>query len=340
VLPPNRHSDIDSLLSFAEPPLEIASGIELATKEPEKDDEAPAPEFIEDLTAVDTQVFLLFRAMVTVPDDLVVLMPDRMHPDRYFEIFRRRLEQNFGFENKMELASCRQVTSDLCLVSDTIVDLNASHVSPWVEVRWAEIRTLYPVRFDSKETLPIIPGARKLTEAELIEYFLSGREPWNIDGAPFDHRQPTGGSISTASEETGQILSYFIRHFVEALPGLEAEVKQATYSAPALSAALRGPTGVIELAKRVASSLAVETNNGNPSKTVTSIGFQLLEIILVLQRCRAAAPNTEVGQILEDGIEECERLLEEVIRAHRELDDGLFLEYRKRLLAEVGREQN
>ena len=49
--------------------------------------------------------------------------------------------------------------------------------------------------------------------------------------------------------DTRRILAYFIRRFVQAIPGIEAEVRGAAYSRAALEAALRGPTSPLELAE-------------------------------------------------------------------------------------------
>lgn len=122
---------------------------------------------------------------------------------------------------------------------ETVVDGNANrtieNVSTWVEVRWAGECAYYPVRFEEKTSLPRVPGARRATEGELLEYFLLGREPWTVNSgdspsAPADIGGPEG------PVDTRYILSYFIRKCVEALPGLEAEILRAVHSMPALRA--------------------------------------------------------------------------------------------------------
>jgi hypothetical protein len=134
------------------------------------------------------------------------------------------------------------------------------------------------VRFDEKATLPLLLVGRRPTEGELIEYFLLGHEP--------DYGGESNGSAGNqallptadAAIDTRRILAYFMRRFVQAIPGIEAEIARASYSRTALEAALRGPTGALELAERAFASLQKLPGPDEPVKTPTAVGFQLVEI--------------------------------------------------------------
>ena len=91
-------------------------------------------------------------------------------------------------------------------------------------------------------------GAKARAEGELIDYFLYGRHP---DDSSEEPRAPAATGVGDAANgtvNTGQILSYFVRRFVQSIPGIEAELLRAAYSRPSLDSALRGPTSPLALA--------------------------------------------------------------------------------------------
>jgi hypothetical protein len=187
------------------------------------------------------------------------------------------------------------------------------------------------VRFDDKAALPPVLFGRRPSERELIDYFLLGREPGISDG----FSGLTGGELDEAppSDEpidTRRILSYFIRRFVQAIPGMEAAVRQAMYSRAALYSALFGPTSPVALARQVAESLSRPSLPDEPKKTPIAVGFQLVEITAALLRCRNQASDAELRSVCDQAIVECRQLLDAVCTAHPEqLAIGPFDLYRK-----------
>src|SRR6185369_15074414 len=114
------------------------------------------------------------------------------------------------------------------LVADATEQAIVPHV--FVEVRWEGNQTSFPVRFDDKAQLPLLLVGRKATEGELIDYFLFGREPDDGDGGSgLPGGDATGPPKTDAPIDTRRILAYFIRRFVQAIPGIEAEVDRAAY---------------------------------------------------------------------------------------------------------------
>ena len=168
----------------------------------------------------------------------------------------------------------------------------------YVEARWQGHSATFPVRFDDKARLPLLLVGRKPTEGELIEYFLFGTEPEDWDdgsGLPGDG---TKGPKPDAPIDTSRILAYFIRRFVQAIPGIEAEIRRAGYSRASLDAVLKGPTSPLELAERAFTSLNRPPAHNEPQKTPTAVGFQLTEIL-------AASASVQVRNISDSELQAC-----------------------------------
>jgi hypothetical protein len=133
--------------------------------------------------------------------------------------------------------------------------------------------------------------------------------------------------------DTRFILSYFIRKFVEAIPGLVAEVLRAVHSSPALRATLFGPTGSTTLAERVTESFKNGPAPGEPKQTSVSVGFWLTEIIAALRRCTDKT-SREATALIKEAIEKCEKLLNDLTADCPELRGGTLEEYRRLFKAE------
>ena len=112
----------------------------------------------------------------------------------------------------------------------------------FVEVRWNGHSANFPIRFDDKTRLPLLLVGRKPTEGDLIEYFLFGKEPEEWEEGNGLAGQESNVSSIDAPIDTRRILAYFIRRFVQAIPGIEGEIRRAGYSRASLDAVLRGPT--------------------------------------------------------------------------------------------------
>ncbi|MFM7117774.1 MAG: hypothetical protein ACKO0N_14155, partial [Planctomycetota bacterium] len=190
---------------------------------------------------------------------------------------------NSGVSITATLQTCPRWEPSRSASANSLEDSGStSPVTPNVhaEVRWAGNSYEYPVRFDDKAALPLIFRGRKPTESELIEFFLSGREPGAlIEELQFGESEDKATWHRETPIDTRGILSYFVRRFVQALPGVESQVKLAAYSRPALDSALRGPTSPLELARRAFESLTKPPPAGEPRKTATAVGFQLVELL-------------------------------------------------------------
>jgi hypothetical protein len=207
---------------------------------------------------------------------------------------------------------------------------NASTVTPNVhaEIRWAGNSYEYPVRFDDKATLPVILRGRKPTESELIEFFLSGREPGAyVEELPFGESVERETGHREIPIDTSGILSYFVRRFVHAIPGIESQVKRAAYSRPALDSALRGPTSPLALARSAFESLTKPPPAGEPRKTATAVGFQLVELLAALRRCRDDMAQPDYKELFTPVLAEIREFLTNVIENSPELQSSTFTHY-------------
>jgi hypothetical protein len=320
-------------LSFAGPATEVGSASLPSTAQPSSEQKRFVPTFLSEVVASGTAVTIHFRE--AIPPDLVLLMPIPSRPDEteYWLIYRADAHSQLSAEEvSVDLSVCPRCDDRLNPLS---ADSSDRPILPhvFVEVRWEGHSTAFPVRFDEKVRLPLILMGRKPTEAELIEYFLSGKEP--------DGYEETGSTASQVHEpttdtpiDTSQILAYIIRRFVQAIPGIEVEIKRAAYSRAPLDAALRGPTSPQELADRAFASLTRKSVLSEPTKTPTAVGFQLTEILAALLRCRSTIVDPELRECFQPVIASCEGMLKVLVSEHAELREKGFRLYQEMILGE------
>ena len=234
----------------------------------------------------------------------------------------------------VDLAACPQCDEGLSpLAPDPPGQPVLPHV--FVEVRWSNHSATFPVRFDDKARLPLLLVGRKPTEGELIDYFLFGTEPdeWGDgNGPPGD---TAAGAAPDAPVDTRRILAYLIRRFVQAIPGIEAEVRRAAHSRAALDAALRGPTSPLELAERAVDSLARPSAGDEPPKTPIAVGFQLTEILAAVQRCAAAVADPDLRPCFGPVVARCRELLQALVAREPHLRAGAFPTYAARITGDA-----
>lgn len=328
-----RHrSFVKQLIAFAGSPIEVPPDGKILTSEPEHEPEVPAPTFLQEVVVSGTNIIVRFQETDPIPADLSILMPDPLQTDRYFLLVRTNPADVLPKIIELPLNACGYVNEKLETIVGVNSNLTIENTATWVEVRWGNEYAYFPVRFEEKTSLPRVPGARRATEGELLDYFLLGREPWiyGSGDSPSDISNMGGPEDPV---DTRFILSYFIRKFVEAIPGLEAEILRAVHSRPALRATLLGPTGATALAERATESLRNGPAPGEPKKTLVSVGFQLIEIIAALRRC-ADQSSLEATALIKEAIEQCEKLLNDLSADFPELFGGTLEEYRRLFKAE------
>jgi hypothetical protein len=330
-LTPRQRKQLSRLLEFAGPATEVQHDCTPATLQPISEEAAKAPTFLAEVVALGSLVTISFRT--AVPSDLVVLMPI---PTRAVDAYWLLYQANPQTDGVPDPVTVDIQLSDTCddHLAPRSGNSESQSVQPHVFVlaRWQGHSATFPVRFDDKTKLPLLLMGRWPTEGELIEYFLFGTEPRGWEDENVLQGIETQRTQTDAPIDTHRILAYFIRQFVQAIPGIEAEVRRAGYCRPALEAALRGPTSPLELAERAASSLARTPMKHEPAKTPTAVGFQLTEILAALARCRSAAIDPELQACFDPVIARCREMLDRLIPLHGELQSVGFRLYQKQIL--------
>lgn len=335
-LTPRQRKQAAGLLEFAGPASEVYTGTAPASVPPPPIEEIALPTFLAEVVASGTAVTIRFRD--AIPSDLVVLMPipTKAGSGGYWLLYRA---------DEHGQPTSQAVTVDLSVsprcderLQPLAADLPGQSIVPhvFVETRWAGHSATFPVQFDDKARLPLLLVGRKPTEGELIDYFLFGREPdeWG-DGSDLPGKESVG-SATDAPIDTRRILAYFIRRFVQAIPGIEMEVQRAAYSRASLDAALRGPTSPLELAEHAYASLTLPPARDEPQKTPTAVGFQLTEILAALQRGQEHVADVELQECFIPVVAHCRELLDSLVAQHSELQSEAFRRYRSRILGDAG----
>jgi hypothetical protein len=332
---PRSRKQIAELLSFAGPPSEVLADALPATVPPPPAEEATVPTFLAEVVATGTVVTIRFRE--AIPGDLVLLMPipTKAGDTGYWVLYRADGTGAAPDQPvEVDLAACPRCDEGLRpLAPDTLGPSIQPHV--YVEVRWGNHSATFPVRFDDKARLPLLLVGRKPTEGELIDYFLLGKEPDAWDGGGGLTGEDAPGPQSDGPIDTRRILAYFIRRFVQAIPGMEAEVVRAGYSRAALDAAMRGPMSPLEQAERAFQSLTRPPAGDEPQKTPVAVGFQQAEILAALQRCKAAVVDPDLRQCFGPVIARCRELMDTLVSQQPDLRAGAFLNYTARITGDA-----
>lgn len=320
---------VEPLLAFAGPPQEVLPDAEPLTQPPpEKEEEKAFPTFLQEIVSTGDKLTIRFRA--ELPSDLVLVLENRVGAadQRYWLLLDVAAQGGPGNPHVVHLHECNHF-------DETLRQLSAARPAPnpqpeaFAFVCWSGQEAYFPLRYDDKTALPQMLLGRRPTEAELIDYFLLGRVPGEAGPAqpgeqPLD---PEGRPV-----DTSRILAYFMRRFVQALPGLESELLHASRARTPLRAALFGLTSPVALARQAYESLKREPGPHEPAKTPTAVGFQLVEIIAALRRGRDRMVEADHRAAYEEAIGKCRAWLNEVSAAP-EMTTAEFSKYR-RLFAE------
>ena len=141
------------------------------------------------------------------------------------------------------------------------------------------------VEASARNTLPIAPGKQSIEENHLVSYY-QGRIAWEQlfpDPEDDNHggKKTTPAALVDAGVDKSRIQSYQIREFVEALTGLNQDLRSAIQSEPSMRLALLGPVSPVALAQTILDAVTAGR------RTPTAAGFQLVEILACLQSARA-----------------------------------------------------
>lgn len=317
---------LESLWNFASQPVELAPQTDLQTIEPEAIKEAAFPSFIMDMM-VDAQVVITIALRNGKrPATCEITMLDVRHPDRTYVLHSGELPS--GEFIRVAAAECPSRVGETALSPNASAKLE--NVNTTATVAWDGFTAQFPLRFENKAALPPTPWSRQPTEAELIEYFLTGRQPWEEDeftALSAATGTPTG-SETERGVDTSSILSYQMRTFVDALFGMEDTIMESARSRAALHSTLFGHTSALSLARQAVESLKLGTSM-RPVKTAVAVGFQLVEIKGVIDRCRRPEQEKELADELEAAAADCEQMLSALASEYQQLRKAPFTSYRR-----------
>jgi len=323
---------IDALLDFAGPPIEVSGDAEIDVVEPTRDPEMPVAAFLREVVANRTRLSIRFASGAERPADLQMYMADARDPRRRYLVFGGDGAAQEGEDVEIGIESCSQVDDDENVLPNEHVGVE--NLSATLRVKWDRYDVDYPVRFDDKATLPAVPGALALSEAELIRYFLTGRDPWADGMASPDGSGNTNSATPCVEEavDTRRILSYFMRTFVDALPGIESAMMEGARSRPALHATLLGPTSPVALVERAVESIERGPGLSEPKKTPIAVAFQIAEILAAMARCRSTMPTQELREEFLVAIEHCRSILDNLWPQQKQLEPDAFKRYRRMIV--------
>lgn len=183
----------------------------------------------------------------------------------------------------------------------------------------------------ARDALPISPSSKLLQEKHLIAYY-QGRITWEDLFADPDvtdgEEQKTHDPADTNGVDTSRIQSYIVREFVEALKGINDDLRGAAQAPKAcMRLALSGPVSPVALAKQV-----VEAANAG-DRTATATGFQLVEILACLIAARgyeaSALFKADWLQLVDDAVRKVEAMLNQFQASNADAFSSEFSRYAK-----------
>lgn len=151
-------------------------------------------------------------------------------------------------------------------------------------MEWADKRVALPVVFDEKYLFLVVERAQREDERALIDWFLGLRPEGDADCDGFSHAiDPEVVAAPQESSETADILSYLIRDFVHALPGIRGHLAEGVATGIALRTMLLGARSPAALAEEVLHAWQVP-RPGTPRKTAVATAFQIVELYQLIRQ--------------------------------------------------------
>ncbi len=315
-LPNDQSSGLSDIVSFATAWRKVTRRPEDFVVEPREyigDDEDGWPTFILSLRAKREELFIKGDA-TTWPEKVVIRMRD----------IRSRLynqKQWFDAWTVSSPASSEGVFSESTSLSASWLDQGSSgDGQTWpalpdleAEVSWNGNVAVLPVVFEDKHLFPVVESRYREDEQSLVAWFLGLRPAGEMEDGGFGHSiDPLPGNDDLPSA-TQDILSYFVRDFVHALPGVRNRLSEAGMNETGLRAALLGHRSPVELARQ---SLASYRNPqpDRPRKTAVATAFQLAELRYLLKTAPLPVLADGVADILRaEALAEVTSLLDKVV---------------------------
>ena len=316
-LPNDQSSGLDVVMSFGTAWRKVTRGPEEFVVEPgsyDGDDEGGWPAFILSLRAKHDELLIEGDA-TTWPGEVVIHMRDirsrLSNQEQWFDPWTVRVPTDtdgvFSASTPLSASWLDQSPASDGQAWAALPDLEA-------EVSWNGNVVALPVTFEDKHLFPIVESRSREDEQLLVAWFLGLRTADEMEDGGFGHSIdpiPENGELQPATES---ILSYLVRDFVHALPGIRNRLADAGMTETGLRAALLGHRSPVKLARE---SLRAYRNPqpGKPRKTAMATAFQLAELRHLLQ----TVPLPKLADGVADGLraeavaEVCSTLKEVVV---------------------------
>ena len=298
---PNRQSSgLRGVLSFGTAWRNVTRRPEEFVVEPPEydgDDEAGWPVFIRSLRAKRDELILEGDA-ATWPHEVVIRMKDirsrLLNEERWFDpwTLRAPTDAEGVFSTSTPLSAS---WLDRSRVRDrqawpALPDLEA-------EVSWDGSNAILPVVFEDKHLFPVVESRSREDEQSLVAWFLGLRPAGEMEDGGFGHSIDPIASDRESPPATGDILSYLVRDFVHALPGIRNRLADAGMTETGLRTALLGYRSPVELARESLRAYR-KSRPGKPRKTAVATAFQLAELRRLLQ----IVPLPDLADGVADGL--------------------------------------
>lgn len=299
-LPNDQSSDLRGVVSFGTAWHTVTRKPEEFVVEPtsyDGDDEGGWPDFIRSIQAKREELSIEGDA-TTWPGEVVVRMRDirsrLLHQEQWFDPWTVRAPEGtsgvFSESTPLRASWLERSPAREDQPCPPLPDLEA-------EVSWDGGAATLPVVFEDKHLFPVVESQSREDERSLVAWFLGLRPAGEIEDAGFGHSiDPIGGNRDAPSV-TEDILSYLVRDFVHALPGIRNRLADAGITETGLRAALLGRRSPVELARESWNAYR-SPQPGKLRKTAMATAFQLAELRRLLQ----TVPLPDLADGVSDGL--------------------------------------
>ena len=299
-LPNRQASRLRAVVSFATAWRHVTRRPEEFCVEPRNydgDNEGGWPGFILSLVAKRDELTIKGDA-ATWPDEVVIRMKDirsrLLNQERWFDPWTVRVPTDavrvFSASTPLRASWWDQSPEHDSQTWPALPDLEA-------EVSWNGGNAVVPVVFEDKHLFPVVESRSREDEQSLIAWFLGLRPAGEMEDGGFGHSIDPIPNSDEPPPTTGDILSYLVRDFVHALPGIRNRLADAGMTETGLRAALLGYRSPVELARESLRAFR-EPPAGKPRKTAVATAFQLAELRRLLQ----IVPLPDLGDDIADGL--------------------------------------
>ena len=182
-----------------------------------------------------------------------------------------------------------------------------------ITLEWDGQQAVLPVVFVDKHEFPVVERASREDERALIDWFLGLCPANESESTGFGHSVDPSIPVHQAeTSRTSGILSYLLRDFVHALPGIRARLEEGAATETGMRSALLGPRSPAKLADEILAAWK-RPGLGQPRKTEIATAFQLIELRqLVAHVSLPALPDGMTDQLRAQCIEHIDTTLVEV----------------------------